>query len=154
MLVFFVLDRSHASVLIAWICFSSPYQSCSPGCGAPRPFLFGLKPSTGLVGSIPAGAARWLRVLFFLLLSSYPRVRSAVSVHFFSQFVSACGLSICVQSSLDSFLLHGPRAKSDFLASASVLRGDLCSWFHSSSCVKLSPSTGLGSEFHQPLQKI
>jgi hypothetical protein len=88
MLVFFVLDRSHASVLIAWICFSSPYQSCSPGCGAPRPFLFGLKPSTGLVGSIPAGAARWLRVLFFLFLSSYPRVRSAVSVHFFSQFLS------------------------------------------------------------------
>jgi hypothetical protein len=83
-------------------------------------------------------------------------VRSAVSVRFFSQPSSlACGLLICVQwPALDSFSLHGPRARSDFLASTSVRHGDLSIWLLSSSCVKLSPSTGFGSRFHEALQKI
>jgi hypothetical protein len=48
--------------------------------------------------------------------------------------------------------LHGPRAGSDFLASAKVMCNDFSSWVLSS-CVKLSPDTGFGSEFHQAIPK-
>jgi hypothetical protein len=136
-----------------------PIRVARLGARRPGHFCSALSPAqsgTGLVGSIPAGAARWLRGLFslFSLFLSACEV-CCLRSFLLSVFVSACGLSICVQSpALDSFSLHGPCARSDFLASASVLRGDLWSWFLSSSCVKLSPSTGFSNEFHQALQKI